>query len=272
MASRIRGVVAAAKRARGESGLSWPRVIATALAAVTMAVISTRLTSVFNTLMLTGLISIGSALAAEFYRVVIKLTAEGTKKVVHEVARQTDESLSPAEEDSEADSTLLDQDGPDDQPSETKSSSTTLRGSQFVQLALVFGLVSLLTVGVSYLVARAQGGDVHNYTTIQRPLESLSDEEKQALIDIAVEAAKDNDGGLTGFQQQIATLQSQVDDLTSSNTELLATITDIREQIGTSEAKNLELETQIKQLEEQIQLLQQEATTPDPEGDPEPQG
>ena len=145
---------AAIRKAQDGSNISWPRLIATALAAVTMTLLSSRLTSVFGSLMLTAVISIGSALTAEFYRVVINMTAMGTKKVVAPIISD----LEPGSETSpepEAEEEVEERAEAEDKAAHKGER----RLSQVTVLALVFGVVSLLTVGISYAVARAQGGD-----------------------------------------------------------------------------------------------------------------
>ena len=70
------------KSITAQSRLSVPQVSATALAAITMAVVSSRLTSFSSSILIVGLISVVSALASEFYRILITSSAEKTKQVV----------------------------------------------------------------------------------------------------------------------------------------------------------------------------------------------
>lgn len=68
-------------------GLSFLKIAATALTAISMALISSRLTGFVNSLILVGLVSVGSAMMGEFYRVLLSLTSVGAKKVVLPVVK-----------------------------------------------------------------------------------------------------------------------------------------------------------------------------------------
>ena len=63
------------KSITAQSRLSVPQVSATALAAITMAVVSSRLTSFSSSILIVGLISVVSALASEIDRILITSTA-----------------------------------------------------------------------------------------------------------------------------------------------------------------------------------------------------
>lgn len=68
-------------------GLSALKISATALTAISMALISSQLTGFVNSLILVGLLSVGSAMMGEFYRVLLSLTSIGAKKVVLPVVK-----------------------------------------------------------------------------------------------------------------------------------------------------------------------------------------
>lgn len=237
------------KQARAGSSISWPRLIATALAAVTMTLVSARLTSVFGSLMLTGVVSICSALIAEFYRVIINLTAEGTKKVIAPIVSEDGLLHSDGEEDStEGSEKAAESDQEDSEPEDSEDeepSNHRGRPSQFVQLALVFGLVSLITVGISYAVARTQGGDIYQNTFETRPTQTLSDTEKQELIDQAAQSVKD---GLpdTAFWQE------ELDALKAENQELQTTIGELQAGLETQEQAITTLTDQVKELQTEV--------------------
>ena len=238
------------QQARAGSSISWPRLIATAMAAVTMTLVSASLTSVFGSLMLTAVVSIGSALVAEFYRVVINLTAEGTKKVIapivsedgllHVEGRRTEDSQEDSKEDQE--------DGDEDQDSggdeEPETHKHRGRPGQFVQLALVFGVVSLITVGISYAVASSQGGDIYQNTFETRPTQTLSDSEKQELVDQTLEILKESLPDATALQEELTSLQDQNQQLRSSLEELQADFDSQQETIATLSDQVTQLQTQ----------------------------
>ena len=195
-----------------QSRLSVPQLIATALAAITMAVVSSRLTSFSSSILIVGLISVVSALSSEFYRIVVTASAEKTKEVVAPVigvatSRSTgndttvvalDETVVAPKTDGEgvAGADGEDRGGHADEDDhagagtheKARPVASALLHNQVVQMSFVFLLVALITVGVSYMVARAQGGDEFNtYTTVEQ---TLSDEEKQALVDEAAQKAQ----------------------------------------------------------------------------------
>lgn len=256
--------------ARGSSSFSWPRIIATALAAVTMAVLSTRLSSIFGALMLTAVISIGSALAAEFYRVVITVTTESTKKVI--VPAILDQESDEADTASEAPSSKpTDAQEPDvlDAAQETTSDQSvaelshavkqvakgSARSNQMVMLSLIFGLVSLLTIGISYGVAKAQGGDIYNTTVETHPVQQLDDEQVNALVELATQASKE---GVPDYQSLINSLTA----LQEENKSLTQTVEDLRTEQSSSLTEIQRLQTEIDELTTKIQDLTGDEETP----------
>ncbi|WRS30390.1 hypothetical protein U6G28_01475 [Actinomycetaceae bacterium MB13-C1-2] len=269
VSNQLKGVV---EEARESSSISWPRVIATALAAVTMAVLSTRLSSIFSALMLTAVISIGSALAAEFYRLVITVTTEGTKKViVPAILEQEDE---PGEADSDGKTEADGNDSAEKNPESAEEVETTTEpearqakrhahlSNQVVLLSLIFGLVSLLTIGVSYAVARAQGGDVYSTTVETHPVQELTQEQLDSLVDLATQASQEGvpdyqelNDALTALQEENAALKLTIEDLSTQNTETLSELT--------------KLQTEITQLQEQIEALVADQQTPTEPAAPE---
>lgn len=281
MTKRKRGIRGAVQRAKQGSGISWPRILGAALAAVTMTLISARLTSVFGTLMLTGVISIGSALVAEFYRILINMTAEGTKKVVAPIINELDlplatepggpegaEPENPASEDTESEDTGSGDAEANDaeaaaaevaeraEEEQEKVATSSHRLSQFTLLALIFGVVSLATIGVSYAVARAQGGDIYQTTTVQRPIEQLDDEEKQALVDLAVQMSQQ---GLPNLDQ----LSSQIDTLAQQNQSLQDTIDQLRSQQESDADQIAQLQQRITELNQRLDSIESQSEAPE---------
>lgn len=241
-------VKSAVKDAREQSALSWPRIIGTALAAVTMTLISTRLSSVFGALLLTAIISIGSALAAEFYRVVLTVTAEGTKKVIVPAILDVES----ADEANDGETEIIDMEAVEEaEPSaedqvDEQVHKRSRNPNQLVALALVFGLVSLFTIGVSYSVARSQGGDIYNNTTIENPVQKLTDEQTQKLVDLATQASKDG-------APDLKTVLSNYQSLTEQN-ELLKKRVDSLE--GSQKDQVAKLQAEIDALRQDVKNLQ----------------
>ena len=71
------------------TGLGFLKVLGTALTAVSMAVISAKITGFVNSLMLVAILSIGTALVNEFYRIILSFTSLGAKKIVAPVLKTT---------------------------------------------------------------------------------------------------------------------------------------------------------------------------------------
>lgn len=283
MTNRKRGIRGAIDRAKQGSGISWPRILGAALAAVTMTLISARLTSVFGTLLLTGVISIGSALVAEFYRILINMTAEGTKKVVAPIINELDLPLATGPgtpKDAEPKSTGSDDGSGEAEPRDAadaaaevadraekeqkKVAASSHRLSQFTLLALVFGVVSLGTIGVSYAVARAQGGDIYQTTTVERPIEQLDDQEKQALVDLAVQLSQQ---GFPDLDQ----VSAQIDSLTQQNESLQDTIDQLRGQQQSDADQIAQLQQQVTELSQRLDSVESQPETPEvtPDGSSE---
>lgn len=317
------------KRVRAESGLNILRILATALAAVTMAVISSRLTTVMNSLILTGVVSIGSALVNEFYRTVLTVGAERTKTVVapiigaeeahkHAAASEDETQVLPAVQETSQTTQVHQADpvGVGTRATETAETTATkstvgetgaretavsgtaasaaatseasepqhevskakmiwerMRHNQVVQMSLIFAIVSLITLGVSYtMAAKAGGTEVKvNRTEISQ---SLSEEDKQALVDRAVDAAKGKGGqdveGDKGTQpdpnEQTETdqptvnlddldsteqmLEAQITELQNENAALQGTIADLQNALAAESAKTDELLRRLEALEQ----------------------
>lgn len=316
-----RGIRQAIKDATKESGISLLKILAAASAAVTMALISSRLTSIFNSLVLVAVVSVTSALVGEFYRIFFSVAATGTKRVAQEVIVPiVHADLGPDDEDltettviepSGVDDTLIVEgadaddaaavgaapddvvavedvtddvaDGDSDMPSspakrvaarhERRSArrKNALRTNQFVQLSLVFGVVSLITVGVVYAVARSQGKTdiTYNYTTVHKnPVEQLTPEQQQALVDMAVAAteaqqeASEQDEGETPtptpgpVEEQLEILKTEVADLTAQNDTLLTVVDGLTADLASERDKTTALEQRLQELEALVGQLQ----------------
>lgn len=289
------------------SRLSLPQLAATALAAITMAVISSRLSSFSSSILIAGLIAVVSAVSSEFYRIVLTTSAEKTKEVVVpalsevKVHRSTDTEVMPSAETGGATAAQETAGDEEDLNSVTEGASTetvepvegdqgseeaakpsvgralfsALAHNQVVQMSLVFFIVALITVGVSYGVARAQGGTHYNtFTTVQQ---SLSDEEKQALLDAAAaqlgqEGTEQTDADVNSAPQtnpdktdigaeeeaqettedkelaaQITSLQQENEELRGSLDDLAANLASEQETIANLTARLEALEAQLAQ-------------------------
>lgn len=294
--------------ALSQSKLSLTQLISTALAAITMAVVSSRLTSFSSSILIVGLISMVSAVSSEFYRILVTASAEKTKQVVapilgeghagehgaHSGAAASDagEAKTLVEGDltttqvatAAPQAVVVESDAPDsdegdstdtqseESPSTAKRLFQALLHNQVVQMSFVFLVVALITVGVSYVVARAQGGDeFHTYTTVQQ---SLSEEEKQALLDEASAKAK-TEGETTPGQTNTDPLNAAEQDLNADetlpdadleqlrqeNADLKASIANLQAAL---EAGNAQMENMMARLNALEQQLAEQGPAPAP--------
>lgn len=214
-----------------DSGLSFIKVCITVLTAVSMALISSKLTGFVNSLMLVALVSIGSAVMTEFYRIVLSLTSISAKKVVLPVTKfnsdgttkeiqiestqdedeltneETKEtSLNSAQDnDKDKSSTIITTN--DKNNSQTQDDSKTViqsvknyfQRSPMMKMALLFTVISLLTIGANYFITthNEKGSTVeHTTTTVHKTeAERLSDQEKEDIINSAVNESKEDKNG-----------------------------------------------------------------------------
>lgn len=301
------------KKVRQESGLTILKMLATALAAITMAVVSSRLTTVVNSLILTGLVSVGSALVNEFYRTVLTVGAERTRTVVAPIigveggedrvqpqpAEEADgstpddaapapaspkstssETVAAATSDEGASETHLAPEGGSEvdvpeggegagsQPNKWALFWYRVRHNQVIQMSLIFAVVSLITLGVSYTVAAKAGGteiNVHETHVSQ----SLSEEDRELLE----QAAK----GSEGEDKEVATtetpetpetptdptdsdadLEQQIQDLQAENSALQETIAGLQDALNNETSK-------VDSLISRVEALESQMTAPSPD-------
>lgn len=273
---------------RSRTRLSIPQLAATALAAITMAVVSSRLSSFSSSILIAGLIAVVSAVSSEFYRILLDTGAEKTKEVVAPVLSEAgrhgsnDTEVSPAQADAarsqtqelpptpvphgetegvedEAE-TAANEDslaqhvadtGDEGSPARPKRKVaaallSALAHNQVAQMSLVFFLVALVTIGVSYGVARAQGGTHYNsFTTVTQ---SLSEEEKQSLLDEA--AAQANANGDSG-ESHASTETGSTEPSTDNSTQPTETAQEPDEATGEAD-----LADEVARLQQENESLQ----------------
>lgn len=206
-------------------GLSVLKISATALTAISMALISSRLTGLVNSLILVGMVSVGTAMMSEFYRIILSLTSVGAKKVVLPVMKVNadgttsktvinmettvtdnvadalkDSSSSPTIQ--ENDSSLIDKISENNQKDGEKFVKTSfnpvrsikgyLERNPQMKTALLFTLMATLTIGVNYYVTTHNQVEPSVQHTVVHTTnkEELSDSEKEEIIDSAVDKAK----------------------------------------------------------------------------------
>lgn len=283
-----------------DSGLSFIKVCITVLTAVSMALISSKLTGFVNSLMLVALVSIGSAVMTEFYRIVLSLTSISAKKVVLPVTKfnpdgttkeiqiestqneyeltnkETKEtSLNSAQDnDKDKSSTIITTN--DKNHSQTQDDSKTViqsvknyfQRSPMMKMALLFTVISLLTIGANYFITthNEKGATVeHTSTTVHKTeAERLSDQEKEDIINSAVNESKEDKNGnnVTSDTSENNKDKNKEDKTSGSNDKSVDkdknrdSSNDEKEKILTKETivkedSNKDLSTQVKDLKSQ---------------------
>ena len=290
------------KSITAQSRLSVPQVSATALAAITMAVVSSRLTSFSSSILIVGLISVVSALASEFYRILITSSAEKTKQVVAPIlpVLAGEERSQGAEATADGTETAVHTDLTTTQPTlddtvvapvadvvsghvtepshegtpEQQSKHPILSAvfhNQVVQMSLIFLVVALITVGISYGVARAQGGDQFNSYTTNTVEQTLTDEQRQALVDETVQrvqqqlAEQDQSAGQTDGDSgsQSGAAPSDLTQILQENARLQEEVASLSALLETEQQKTDDLAARLEALEQQLgQQQETPSTTP----------
>lgn len=171
-----------------DSTLSPAKVVITALTAVSVAIISTKLTTVLNGLTLAALVAVISAILSEAYRIVTALTAHGVEKAVVPIEKR---NLTDRESELRAESDTKDDSAPRRPLAVLREYFARRKNMQLVAL---FTTTAILTIGTSFLVAKSLGEPSlvsNNYPTEVRA-EQLTEKQKQDIIDKAVSEATDS--------------------------------------------------------------------------------
>lgn len=250
-----------------DSTLSILKISATALTAVSMALISTRLTSVFNSLVLVAIVSALSAIVSEFYRVILSVTTLGAQKVIAtrfqvnsdgtttEIPIITPATASIAEASSAA--TAI-------EPNNAGRARQYFRDNPLMKMVAIFTIISAATITVNYFItsSSSKSPPVNNYTTIQKPVESLTDLEKQKIIDTAVGTS------LSDTSAQKETLQSQIDSLEKVNSDLEKSLASLQKEKSLTDDALAKMEAKVKAIEQKMNSTPSVAPTPSPATDP----
>ena len=314
------------ERARSQTRLSWLQMFATALAAISMAVISSQITNAFNSILAVGLVSMVSAMVGEFWRFTVTVGAESAKQIVEPVlptkADEDTEGKKKKGEETEVFSTvdkndevqvtreaditflgdgrtvqteestridLFPEEGTNEEslivppPPGGKAASQAKvqskspaqqeekpRGkwgtfwyvvmhSQALQMSLLFAIIGLVTIGISYSVAKAQGGNEYHITNVQ---EQLSDEQKDAIVDAAIEAARQQQLQGEGTDSSDSTdtaptgsVEEQIAQLTAENTTLQESVNSLSAQLADQQAANDSLLARLTALEQALNSI-----------------
>lgn len=309
------------------SGLTFLKVLVTALTAVSMSLLSANLTGVINSLILVALVSVGTAIVSEFYRILLSVTSLGAKKVVAPVIQVKtmkegntvrtiteevvvlDESLNNEELDSEVEELeefnnekaekgnrihQLEQEVVDTGKGRSKLVVAKIhqrfveyfKKNPFMKFIALFSGIAILTIGTSYFVSENNQNTDNIFTTVYKTEETqstLSDEEKQEIIDEAVKQARENapERTIVEKETEVQVIEGEEDkqknntnnntsdnnsstSAGSSNSAPERTNGDSSDTTSSSVASDSsvkDLEDRIKQLEEDNETLRKELTT-----------
>lgn len=235
-----------------KDGSNWSllKVSGTALTAVSMALISAKLTTLVNSLVLVAIISIGTAILSEFYRIVLSITSLGAKKVVAPVLKieQTNEETGEIEI---VNVTSIVQEEPATN-SNFKKVVHHLWHNPVIRMVLLFAVVATLTVTTSYFVSNSAEKVETTYTTVNNPTEQLSDSEKQQITDNAASKAS----------VIVSSLKSQISELEKDKQSLESKISDLEAENQSQSDKIDEIMSQLDELKTQVEENNQSSDEP----------
>ena len=149
---------ASVKNAWSESGVSLLKITSTALAAITVTLLSPKISAWTNSILTVGLISMISAILGASYSTMIALTTKGAKKVTKTVVEDDvfDEIVASTEvEEVEERPTI---ESIVEEAPRKAISAQQKRIKALAVYAVSFVIVSVLTVGGSWLAAQAATG------------------------------------------------------------------------------------------------------------------
>lgn len=236
-----------------KEGSNWSsiRVVGTALTAITMALVASKLTNFVSSLALVGMLSVGTALFSEVYRILLSFTTLSAKKVVApvfkvekknavtgelEIVDVSTETVAVVSEPSIAEIAAY-----KELPSWQRAFKYLWRNS-VIRLVLLFAVVATLTVTVSYFVSNAAEKVETTYTTVNNPAQMLTDAEKQEIIDNAsIES-----------EQSVWALQMKVEELKDEKSTLETKVSNLESEAVLHKDNMLSVQEQIDALKKQV--------------------
>lgn len=243
------------KRAWQEAGLTWPKALAAALTAITVALISPRITSFANSIIAVGIISLVSTAFAAAYNALLALTQSAMSRVAKVEVEESGEEVEVVE---------TYEDAPDQQ---SKS-----RWRTYLVYPLLFAVISVATIGASWAIA---GGHEPSQVVVSvDQSQSLSEQEKQELIDSAADKAK---SGLvepaastevvapaeedTSTEGRISALQAKNDALSQQLARVDAELAELKAGGSTTGTTEPAANAEMTLLREQVAALQEQVDT-----------
>lgn len=255
------------------SGLGLLKITGTALTAVSMAIISAKIAGFVNSLMLVAILSIGTAVVNEFYRIILSFTSLGAKKIVSPVVKtvenkQTGELIVIAEESPivAVDVVDIEENIQTEQlpfmPRVKEKIVKYFKNNKIMRFVFLFAIVSMITIGINYLVAPEKESTVYTYTTnhtteqqiIETPTSTPSVEEKTVIVKEETETQDIND---ENKEPEIKETSETIPPVSNNAEE----IEELRIRIGTLEEENTELKTEIENLQQTNNSSEDSANT-----------
>jgi hypothetical protein len=249
--------------------LSFIKIATVALTAVSMAIVSSKLTSVVNSLVLAVLVSVGTAVFGEIYRIILSITAAGTKKMVAPIVEKLDEVTPQTEE-----IKVLKEQVAELDKEESPYKGLTLRKAivryfernKYMRTALLFTFIAIITVSISYTISNSTDKQelVSNYnTTVQQT--SISDDEKNKLIQDAVNQANQNSQSEeSADSEKTSEISQALKTLQDSNKDLQSKLDQLQTDKESDEQKITDLEAKLSELEKTVKTLQTPTPSPSP--------
>lgn len=281
------------KIVKEDSAFSIIKVIATMLTAVTIAFLSSKLTGYVGTLVLVALLSIGTAILTEIYRIIISITTIGAKTVVKPILRINPDGTTteiPIVKKIEPESkTIID---PDDESETQRSHGTNkqkhnkiikyFQRNPIMRFMLLFMLTSVVTIGATYYMTEKNQHIIteHNTTINKTETKELTQKEKDELMNsflskvpnntvIITPPIDENENTDTTTQETNPTTITEHPTSTTTNDNPqptketnptnTATVTETEntQTIQTLQKQIQDLQTQNTKLQEQLKTLQQ---------------
>lgn len=179
-----------------DSSISVIKVLTTIATAVSVSLISTKLTGAFNALLVVAVMSIISAVASEFYRVVLAVTSEGAKQALKIKRQNTDNNLKLSENEDNSNRDTANEDFEETvtvAQSDRQLIKEWLQGNKFLRFILLFALVAVTTLGVNYLTSKYIFVETPQSTTIVNQVvqKEIKEEEKQEITENATSTANE---------------------------------------------------------------------------------
>ena len=219
-----------------ESNWSLLKVGTAALTAITMSLISSKLIGVINSLLLVGIISVMTATVSELFRIIFEVTHVGVKTVVaRSITTKPDDDTQDEEE--PAIST---------EP-ESLNKQISARFVKIVRVIAFLCAVSLLTLGISYAVAKYTRGEVEvieHHQTIEKTerlsKSELEEIERDVTATLSSQYRDVDSKRLDALENEVrdrdAALKTLQEALDAAN-EKLQNVDDIRKRLEVLEAK-----------------------------------